>query len=86
MASGPDLEGWERAGRWDLIAGEAELEGRMRGAVARGSAAALAGWAPADAVPRLAARLAEVGGAVVPLSRPRSADPPALCASGCAAR
>ncbi|HEY7359466.1 MAG TPA: V-type ATPase 116kDa subunit family protein [Streptosporangiaceae bacterium] len=76
--SGPDLEGWERAGRWDLIAGEAELNGRMRDAVAGGRAAALAGWTPADAVPGLAARLAETGGAVVPLPRPRGVDPPTL--------
>ena len=76
--SDPDLDGWERAGRWDLIAGEAELEERARGAVVRGSAAALAGWAVADAVPGLAARLAEAGGAVVPLPRPRGTDPPTL--------
>ena len=49
-----------------------------RGAVVRGSAAALAGWAVADAVPGLAARLAESGGAVVPLPRPRGVDPPTL--------
>jgi V/A-type H+-transporting ATPase subunit I len=74
----PDLEACERAGRWDLIAGEAELQRYARGAVVRGSVAALAGWATADAVPDLTARLAEVGGAVVPLPRPRVADPPTL--------
>jgi V/A-type H+-transporting ATPase subunit I len=76
--SPPDRVGWERAGRWDLLAGEAELEERARAAVVGGSAAALAGWATADAVPGLAARLAEVGGAAVPLPRPRGADPPTL--------
>jgi V/A-type H+-transporting ATPase subunit I len=76
--SPPDRAGWERAGRWDLLAGEAELTERARAAVVRGRVAALAGWATADAVPGLAARLAEVGGAVVPLPRPRGADPPTL--------
>ena len=78
LPSPPDRAGWERAGRWDLLAGEAELAERARAAIVRGRVAALAGWATADAVPGLAARLAEVGGAVVPLPRPRGADPPTL--------
>jgi V/A-type H+/Na+-transporting ATPase subunit I len=76
--SAPDLDACERDGRWDLIAGEAELEQRSRAAVVRGSAAALAGWAVANAVPGLAGRLAEVGGAVVALPHPRGSDPPTL--------
>jgi V/A-type H+-transporting ATPase subunit I len=76
--SAPDLDRCERVGRWDLIAGEAELEERARGAVVRGRVAALAGWAVAETVPGLAARLAEVGGAIVPLPRPRGTDPPTL--------
>lgn len=44
----------------------------------RGGSAALVGWCPADDVARLAARLGEVGGAVVPLPRPRGVDPPTL--------
>jgi V/A-type H+-transporting ATPase subunit I len=77
----PDPEGWRRAGRQDLLAGEAQLEQRAEGAVARGSVAALAGWVPSDAVPEFADRLGEVGGAVVPLARPRGADAPTLLRS-----
>jgi V/A-type H+-transporting ATPase subunit I len=78
--SAPDLDACERQGRWDLIAGEAELEQRSRAALVRGSAAALAGWAVADAVPGLAGRLAEVGGAVVALPAPAAATRPRCCA------
>jgi V/A-type H+/Na+-transporting ATPase subunit I len=74
----PDPDRWKRQGRHDLLAGEAQLEQRARGAVARGGVAALAGWAPTAAVPDLADRLGEVGGAVVPLARPRGVDAPTL--------
>jgi V/A-type H+-transporting ATPase subunit I len=77
----PDRETWERAGRRDLLAGEAELEQRARNAVARGSVAALAGWTPTSAAQELAGRLGEVGGAVVPLARPRGVDAPTLLRS-----
>jgi len=40
--------------------------------------AALVGWCPAEDVPRLAARVGEAGGAVVPLPRPTGVDPPTL--------
>jgi V/A-type H+-transporting ATPase subunit I len=74
----PDPEQWERIGRVDLIAGEAELEERAAQAVRRGRVAALAGWTPADAVPGLSSRLAGLGGAVVPLPRPAGVQPPTL--------
>ncbi|HEU5333367.1 MAG TPA: V-type ATPase 116kDa subunit family protein [Actinocrinis sp.] len=47
-------------------------------AARRAGAAAVVGWCPADDVPRLAARLSEVGAALVPLPRPRGVDPPTL--------
>ncbi len=72
----PDLDRYERDGRLDLIAGEALLEQRSAQAVNRGSVAALAGWIPADALARLAERVAGVGGAVVPLPRPPGVQPP----------
>ncbi|MDW6057136.1 V-type ATPase 116kDa subunit family protein [Streptomyces sp. FXJ1.4098] len=74
----PDLDALERAGRTDLLAGEAQLEERLGSAVRHGAAAALAGWCPAAAVPATAERLAEVGGALVPLRTPRGVDPPTL--------
>jgi V/A-type H+/Na+-transporting ATPase subunit I len=74
----PDLDVLEGSGRADLLAGEAELETRAADALVRGDVAALAGWAPAAAVPQLAELLAPVGGAVVPLSRPRGTDPPTM--------
>ncbi|HEY6749355.1 MAG TPA: V-type ATPase 116kDa subunit family protein [Mycobacteriales bacterium] len=82
----PDLDALERAGRADLLAGESELEQREAGAVRRGAVAALAGWAPRVSVPALAAQLAEVGGAVVPLPAPRGAEPPTLVRHAGAAR
>jgi V/A-type H+-transporting ATPase subunit I len=50
-------------------------------AVVQAEVAALAGWAPADAVPRMAGRLGPAGGALVPMSRPRGVDAPTLLRS-----
>ena len=78
LAAVPDLERWEQAGRLDLIAGEAQLEQRSARALTRGAVAAWLGWAPGDQVARLAARVAGVGGAVVPIPRPPGVQPPTL--------
>ncbi|WP_107097259.1 V-type ATPase 116kDa subunit family protein [Streptomyces sp. NBRC 110028] len=77
-APAPDLDALERAGRTDLLAGEAQLEERRGSAVLRGDIAALAGWCPADDVPATARRLATAGGALVPLRAPRGVEPPTL--------
>jgi V/A-type H+-transporting ATPase subunit I len=82
----PDLECWERLGRFDLIAGEAAVEERAAQAVTRGSVSALVGWVPADRVAGLADHLARCGGAVVPLARPAGAQPPTLLSRTGAAR
>ncbi len=74
----PDLDELERASRADLLMGEAALQQVGAAAVSNDSVAAFAGWTPADSVPDLAASLAEVGGAVVPLPRPRGIQPPTL--------
>ncbi len=74
----PDLGSLERAGRYDLLAGEAQVEGYAAAAVRRSGAAALAGWIPAGQLADVAARIAGAGGAVVPLPRPRGADVPSL--------
>jgi V/A-type H+-transporting ATPase subunit I len=74
----PDLAALERAGRADLLAGEAELAAYRDEAVRRGDVAALAGWAPSAAVAELSGELAEVGAAVVPLPRPAGAEPPTM--------
>ncbi|MFE9172164.1 V-type ATPase 116kDa subunit family protein [Streptomyces kebangsaanensis] len=74
--SAPDLDELEQHRDLGLLAGEAQLEERARGAVVRGEVAALAGWCPAAEVPRLARRLAAAGGALVPLRPPPGADPP----------
>ncbi|MEU8233252.1 V-type ATPase 116kDa subunit family protein [Actinoplanes sp. NPDC048967] len=73
---GPDLEQWERAGRSDLLAGEAQLAGHAAEAVRRDDVAALLGWAPSDRIGALAARLADLGGAVASLPAPRGIQPP----------
>lgn len=82
----PDLDALERAGRADLLAGEAQLAQHAAGAVHHGSAAALAGWCPAPEVPELAARLSPLGAAVVPLAPPRGVQPPTLLGEGQAVR
>lgn len=74
----PDLDRCEKAGRLDLVAGEAQLEQRAAQALTRGSVAGLVGWMPATDLPHLAERLGPVGGAVVPLPRPPGTQPPTL--------
>ncbi|MBC9713900.1 ATPase [Streptomyces sp. TRM66268-LWL] len=74
----PDLDALQQAGRADLLAGEAQLEAHHDVAVRREAVAALAGWCPAAEVDRLSTRLAEAGGALVPLREPRGIDPPTL--------
>jgi V/A-type H+/Na+-transporting ATPase subunit I len=78
--SPPDLDALERAGRYDLLAGEAQLEAYAAAASRRSGAAALAGWVPARQLAALAASVAEVGGGVVPLPYPRGIQPPTLVA------
>lgn len=66
----PDLDALERAGRTDLLAGEAQLEERLGSAIRHGTVAALAGWCPETEVGPMAARIAGAGGALVPLRAP----------------
>jgi V/A-type H+-transporting ATPase subunit I len=76
----PDLEAWERAGRSDLVAGEAELERATAAAVTRGSVSAVVGWIAEDDMEPLSGRVAGTGGAVVPLRHPPGVQPPTLLA------
>lgn len=78
LAAVPDLDRWERDGRADLLAGEAQLQEYAGAAVRDGEVAAVAGWCPAEQLPMLAGRLAPVGAAVVALPAPRGVDPPTL--------
>jgi V/A-type H+/Na+-transporting ATPase subunit I len=80
-ASRPDLDGLERAGRYDLLAGEAQLEAHAAAAIRRHGACALAGWVPAGQLAGLSTSVAEAGGAVVPLPAPRGVEPPTLLSS-----
>ncbi len=82
----PDLDRCEREGRLDLIAGEAQLEHHSAEALTRGDIAGLVGWMPTEAMPGLAARMAPLGGAVVPMPRPVGSEPPTLLAQDGAAR
>jgi V/A-type H+-transporting ATPase subunit I len=82
----PDIAGLAAAGRADLLAGEVELSDRYAQAIVRGEVAALLGWARTANVPGLAARLADVGGAAVPLPRPRGVDPPTAAPPGAVRR
>src|SRR5581483_2941910 len=67
----PNVADLERAGRGDLLTGEAELSRHAASAVPYHSFAALLGWAPAGSVPSLRERLAPIGAAPVELPAPR---------------
>jgi V/A-type H+/Na+-transporting ATPase subunit I len=73
-----DFDAAERAGRYELLVGEAQLEAYAADAVRRFGASSLAGWIPADRLAAMAASVAEVGGAVVPLPYPPGVQPPTL--------
>ncbi len=83
-AEPPDLAALDRAGRSDLLAGEAELAGYAADAVVHGDVAALLGWVPTERLEPLAARLAEVGAAATRLPWPRGVDPPTVPRGGTA--
>lgn len=58
--------------------GPEELDKAAAAATVSGPSAALAGWMPRDAIPGLSAAIAPLGGAVVPLPRPRWIQPPTM--------
>ena len=74
----PDLESLARAGRFDLLAGEAELERRAAAAVSRGLVTGVLAWTPASEIDQLRQALTPHGAAVVALPTPRGVDPPSL--------
>jgi V/A-type H+/Na+-transporting ATPase subunit I len=85
-ATEPDLDRLTASGRADLLAGEAELERAAAGAVRDGQVVGIVGWTPATQVPRLRRALADAGGAVARLPRPRGSIPPTLLAQHVAGR
>ena len=82
----PDPDELERAGAADLLAGESELLERAAGAVRHGLVAGMLGWCPEPDTAVLAARLADVGAALVPLPTPRGVDPPSQLVKGAVTR
>jgi V/A-type H+-transporting ATPase subunit I len=72
--------------RWDLLAGEAQLEDSAAHAVEHGRGVVLAGWTPAAQLSSLSTRLAEEGAATVELPHPAAADAPTLIRGSRAAR
>ena len=74
----PDPGELDRAGRYDLLAGEAQLEAHAAAALRRSGVAGLAGWMPADRLPELAGRIAALGGALVPLPHPPGVQAPTM--------
>jgi V/A-type H+-transporting ATPase subunit I len=76
----PDPGELDRAERYDLLAGEAQLEAHAAAAVQRSGAAGLAGWVPADKLPEVVARIAPMGGALVPMPHPPGIQAPTLLA------
>ena len=67
-----------RAGRIDLLRGEAQLEERDGAAVERRLVRGTVGWMPADEIAPTARAIEPFGGTVVPLPTPRGFDPPTL--------
>jgi len=59
-------------------AGGDELDRAANSAAISGPVAGLVGWTPVGRLPELAATLADLGTAVVPLARPRGVQPPTL--------
>jgi V/A-type H+-transporting ATPase subunit I len=82
----PDPAALARAGRADLLAGEAELDGYRAEAVCRGEVAGLVGWVPAAKLPALSARLAPFGAAAATLPVPAGVEPPSVVRAGPAHR
>jgi V/A-type H+/Na+-transporting ATPase subunit I len=74
----PDLDELERAGRYDLLAGEAQVQAYADAAVRGSGSAALAGWISAARREELTRRLAPLGCGVIPLPRPRTSEAPTL--------
>ncbi len=81
-----DLETLVTDERWDLLAGEAQLEDRAGDAIEHGRGAVLVGWTPAGRLSSLSARLAEEGAATVELPHPVVPDAPTLIRGTRAAR
>jgi V/A-type H+-transporting ATPase subunit I len=61
--------------------GAGELDRAADCAIVSGPSAGLVGWAPVRGLSELAATLAELGAAVVPLARPQGVEPPTLLTS-----
>ncbi|HTI22749.1 MAG TPA: V-type ATPase 116kDa subunit family protein [Kutzneria sp.] len=78
----PDPAELRRAGRTDLLAGEAELAARADAAVRRGEVFAAVGWCPANRRAELAGRLAPLGASLVRLPLPPGMDPPTALRPG----
>jgi V/A-type H+-transporting ATPase subunit I len=73
-----DLDDLVRAGRLDLVAGEAQLERRAAAAVTNGLVTGVLAWTPASQIDPLRQVLTPHGAAVVALPTPRGVDPPSL--------
>jgi V/A-type H+-transporting ATPase subunit I len=58
--------------------GPDELDRAAESAIVSGPVAGLVGWTPVGRLPELAATLADLGAAVVPLARPAGVQPPTL--------
>lgn len=78
----PDPDDCERLGRTDVLEGERALQARVEQAIVDGSVVGLVGWMPTDDLAPLAERVADIGGAVVPLPRPFGVDVPSLLPAG----
>lgn len=77
-SSEPDVQALERAERPELLAGEVELDRRVRLALEHGSFAVWVGWAPNESIEPLNERLARIGSVAVELPRPAWVEPPTL--------
>jgi V/A-type H+-transporting ATPase subunit I len=86
VARAPATEELEQGGRWEVLAGEIELERIASRAVAHRGAAVLVGWTPERRLGELAERLEAVGTSVVTLPHPGHATAPTLVAGSAVSR
>ena len=77
----PDPQQCARAGRVDLLAGEAQLEARAAAGVPRDRVVGMLGWVPDSELGPVADALAPHGGAIVAMPFPRGTDPPTFAHS-----
>lgn len=86
VALAPAIEDLQQSGRWDVLAGEIELQRIANQTVIHRDAAVLVGWTPERRLGELSERLSAVGTSVVALPHPAHAMAPTLVSGSAVSR